>query len=62
MQFIRHISKQEDRPTQLKSTEKTGKIFKNFVKAFVDENEKTRKLIREENETIRKVPNELFQD
>ena len=37
-------------------------MFKNFVKAFVDENEKTRKLIREENETIRKVPNELFQD
>ena len=35
---------------QLRSTNTMDKIFKDFVKVFVAENEKTRKLIREESE------------
>ena len=37
-----------------------GKMFKNFVKVFVVENEKTQKLIREENEETWKLLNELI--
>ena len=50
----------EDQPKQLRSTNKMDKIFKDFMKVFVAENEKTRKLIREENEETWKLLNELI--
>ena len=40
---------------QLRSTNTMDKIFKDFVKVFVAENEKTRKLIREESEETWKL-------
>ena len=53
----------EDQPRQPQSTNIMDKIFKDFVKVFVAENEKTRKLIREVNphsEEIGKLLNELI--
>ena len=43
-------TKREDQPRQLRSINTMDKIFKDFVKVFVAENEKTQKLIKEENE------------
>ena len=53
-------TKYEDQPRQLGSKNKMEKIFKDFVKAFVAENEKTQTLIGEENEETRKLLNELI--
>ena len=39
----------EGQPRQLRSTSIMYKIFKDFVKVFIAENEKTQKLIKEEN-------------
>ena len=50
----------EDQPRQLRSTNPMYKIFNNFVKVFVVKNEKTQKLIREENEEIWRLLNELI--
>ena len=53
-------TKYEDQPRQLRSTNTMDKIFKDFVKVFVAENEKMQKLIREENEKTRKLLNEFI--
>ena len=53
-------TKYEDQPRQLGSKNTMEKIFKDFVKVFVAENEKTRKLIGEKNEETRKLLNELI--
>ena len=52
-------SEYEDQPRKPRSTNTMDKIFKYFVEAFVAENEKTRKLIREENKETWKLLNEL---
>ena len=50
----------EDQRRQLQPSNTIDKIFKDFVKAFVAEIEKTRKLMREENEETWKHLNELI--
>ena len=50
----------EDQRRQLQPSNTIDKIFKDFVKAFVAEIEKTRKLMREENEETWELLNELI--
>ena len=50
----------EDQPRQLRLTNTMDKIFKDFVKVFVAEDEKMQKLTREENEHTRNLLNELI--